>query len=239
MGFFSWLFYDKKEKMLVLLHIAPALIVYLGFQTLTGSSIIAGLLIMPPVAVFVYTYKTKVYINVISNKYNPQLKLDYKQSLNQTIGALIINATVVMVLILINFVIWLFAIFSSIGLLSFVALAISVISFLVFTAVDKLGLYVIAANLQNGKLGIRDYLNNFESIYKEHFKFVFKTMSKVVVLSFVLSYFLALFAYSITSTYSLLYVIITGILSLAMSFAIYWVDITAIQLFAPKILNVK
>lgn len=239
MGFFSWLFYNKKEKMLVLLHIAPALIVYLGFQTLTGSSIIAGLLIMPPVAVFVYAYKTKVYINVISNKYNPQLKLDYKQSLNQTIGALIINATVVMVLILINFVIWLFAIFSSIGLLSFVALAISVISFLVFTAVDKLGLYVIAANLQNGKLGIRDYLNNFESIYKEHFKFVFKTMSKVVVLSFVLSYFLALFAYSITSTYSLLYVIITGILSLAMSFAIYWVDITAIQLFAPKILNVK
>lgn len=239
MGFFSWLFYNKKEKMLVLLHIAPALIVYLGFQTLTGSSIIAGLLIMPPVAVFVYAYKTKVYINVISKKYNPQLKLDYKQSLNQTIGALIINATVVMVLILINFVIWLFAIFSSIGLLSFVALAISVISFLVFTAVDKLGLYVIAANLQNGKLGIRDYLNNFESIYKEHFKFVFKTMSKVVVLSFVLSYFLALFAYSITSTYSLLYVIITGILSLAMSFAIYWVDITAIQLFVPKILNVK
>lgn len=235
MGYIKYLTFNNKEKMNVLLHIFPAVIIYMGMQAITGSSLIAMIFIMPVVALFVYGYKTMQYINIISNKYDASIHIDFKQSLMQTIGAVVINTTVTIILILINAIVWIITIVSNLWVLSFVALFCTVLSVFVFATVDKLVLYVIYENMIANTLGIKDYLNNFEIVYKENFRFVFMTMIKVVILSFIITVILSLISINAMSSGS--YIVTNIIVSVVMSFLIYWVDVTAIQLLINRILN--
>lgn len=226
MSFTRWLYMNNQEKIKILLYILPAIIgSYIIDMVITDNfviSIIMGLII----SILVTGYKNKYYVNIVAQKYNDKLHVSFKQSLNQTLGATIINGLFAMLLIVICGSLWLLALAFMVFPLFLLAILATIASLICYVTLSKLSYYVILENAEYEELAITDYLKNFGDVYIENFKQVTVTMIKDLIYSFIcvlLLSFITIFGYSISSS------IITIASSLLISFVVYWIDITAIQ----------
>lgn len=231
MSFTRWLYMNNLEKIKVLFYILPVLALSLAVDFIFESYFIISIIIGILVTIPILAYKNLWYINIIASKYNQKLITDYKTSLIQSFASFIVNGLLTVLIVVIVISIWLVSIASGIGLLTIVAIILTVAAFIGYLTLNKLSYYVMLHNLELNQLTLGDYFNNFVDVYKHNLKFVLITVTKAITYSFVivvLLSFISIYAYEINS------VVLIVLSSLLISFVVYWIDVTTIQYLARE-----
>ncbi len=231
MSFTRWLYMNNQEKVKVLLYIIPVLVLSYLLDMVLGPWFILSLAIGFLAAVPILAYKNLWYVNIIASKYDEQLTINYKQVLKQSFGSWVVNGLFAILLIVIVSAIGLLAIASGVWLLMVLTIILAVGALLVYVTIGKLAYYVILSNIKNDQLAVSDYFNNFVDIYKDNFKFVLITTIKAAIYTFII---VVLLSFGSIAAYTSGSTVLFALVSLAISFVVYWVDITVIQNLARE-----
>lgn len=226
MSFTRWLNMNNAEKMKILLYLLPVIIVAYGIDKLVGDWVVISYLIGVVTTLFLTGVKYMYYVNIIAQKYNKKLQVSLKQSLIQCAGALVVNGLFAGLFIVIAVSIWLVALATMSLLMFLVAIISSVIGVIAFLTIDKLSLFVLLANVEDNNLTFKGYVTKFPDVYQAQFKIVLTTTIKAILYSFIAVLILSIITIIPLNT-NITWLLI--IISLLVSFVVYWIDITAVQ----------
>lgn len=226
MSFTRWLYMNNDEKMKILMYILPVFIIsYIiesAISKFTIISIIVGLII----TIVITAYKNKYYVNIIANRYIPQLTVTLKQTLIQNLAATVVNGLLAGLLIVICGAMWLLTLATMSWLIFIAAAILSLISIIAFIAVSKLSFIVLLKNAEDKELTFRSFFNIFPDVYQTYFKLVLKTQLKALAYSFIIVVILSFVSIYASNNGATVLMIITSLIT---SFVVYWVDVTVVQ----------
>lgn len=226
MSFTRWLITNKTEKLKILLYILPVLVISYILDRLLSDWVVISIIIGFMTTILITACKYKFYVNLIAKKYNNQLEVNLQQALIQCLGGIVVNGLFAGLFIVIAVAIWLLAVATMAWPIFIIAIVVSIAGVIVFFTMDKLSIFVLLENATDNSLTFKSFIYQFPDLYQTYFKLGLKTTLKAIIYSFIAVLILSIITIIPLNT-NINWLLI--LISLFVSFVVYWIDITAVQ----------